>query len=487
MSRIFKRPMFRKGGNVGEGIMTGIVDRENYQLGTSDVEAAELGFGNFGNFGQGTRSAEELGYDFNFAIPTFKRAPNQSLEDLQKQYSKSLLDAAGERDSFDPLTKFLLTYGPAAAIQTGGGGTLGNLLAAGKVPVENLIKDRELEDRFKRDIRLKSAGAAIETKKEQESQAMEIENKLEALKADVINKGKELQNKIYANKELTDAERDNLLTRLANERQLAIEKIELSAAKQLKLEQFKLDNEQDGLIKAAKEGIFLEQLKNYSDNVEVATRATNFKVNASGELYKKVGSQAGGVLTFDINDENARKQNKKALRELKGQIVYDPYADKYHKILKDDFKTFGSTIDSIPIDEDDTTNTGSNTDDDNKKLKLSNIGTKETPNITQIDPESSEFAQDIQKLFANSDFDTLFRKIGQRAATGYGDALAGSPAGKIYGYFFDNPKQAKERSKSAEASSWFRSNEARNYFIKNPDQLSEAAIDPTGWYKKFKS
>ena len=27
MSRIFKRPMFRKGGNVGDGIMTGIVDR----------------------------------------------------------------------------------------------------------------------------------------------------------------------------------------------------------------------------------------------------------------------------------------------------------------------------------------------------------------------------------------------------------------------------------------------------------------------------
>jgi len=175
------------------------------------------------------------------------------------------------------------------------------------------------------------------------------------------------------------------------------------------------------------------------------------------------------------------------LRELKGKIVYDPYADKYHKILKDDFKTFGSTIDSISIDEDDTTNTGSNTEGDNKKLKSSSIGTKDTPNITQIDPESSEFAQDIQKLFANSDFDTLFRKIGQRAATGYGDALAGSPAGKIYGYFFDNPKQAKERSKSAEASSWFRSNEARNYFIKNPDQLSEAAIDPTGWYKKFKS
>ena len=30
MSRIFKRPMFRKGGNVMEGVMTGIQDRSNY-------------------------------------------------------------------------------------------------------------------------------------------------------------------------------------------------------------------------------------------------------------------------------------------------------------------------------------------------------------------------------------------------------------------------------------------------------------------------
>ena len=32
MSRVFRRPMFRKGGNVGDGIMTGIVDRENHAI-----------------------------------------------------------------------------------------------------------------------------------------------------------------------------------------------------------------------------------------------------------------------------------------------------------------------------------------------------------------------------------------------------------------------------------------------------------------------
>ena len=32
MSKVFKRPMFRKGGQVNEGIMTGIVDRENHAV-----------------------------------------------------------------------------------------------------------------------------------------------------------------------------------------------------------------------------------------------------------------------------------------------------------------------------------------------------------------------------------------------------------------------------------------------------------------------
>ena len=38
MSRILKRPMFRKGGSANNGIMTGLVDRKGYQYGTSKEE-----------------------------------------------------------------------------------------------------------------------------------------------------------------------------------------------------------------------------------------------------------------------------------------------------------------------------------------------------------------------------------------------------------------------------------------------------------------
>ena len=40
--RILKRPMFRKGGSTGQGIMTGLVDRQNYEKGELATRAKEL-------------------------------------------------------------------------------------------------------------------------------------------------------------------------------------------------------------------------------------------------------------------------------------------------------------------------------------------------------------------------------------------------------------------------------------------------------------
>ena len=373
MGKVFRRPMFRKGGNVGDGIMTGIVDREQYQVGTYPTDR---GFG--GDFGEGTRSAEELGYDFNFAVPTFKQGSNKSFEDIQEQYRTFLLDAAGDRGGYDPLTTFLLQYGPGLA-NTEGGNLVQNLIGAAEKPVSTMLKEKSAEDRFKRDIRLKATGAAIETKKEQDAQAMDIENKLEALKADVINKGKELQNKIYANKELTDAERENLITRLGAERKLAIEKIDSQYANQLKLEKFKLDNQGDELLKAAKAEIFADEIKNYPGRTDAAQRAAEFKTVTSGELYKKISTRAGPVLTFDINDQEARKQNKQFLKQNRGKVVYDPFSNRYHKITEEGFETYGNTIDSIPVEDD----TPTDNNDSDKKIK------KEGPEFRPDDPFSA--------------------------------------------------------------------------------------------------
>ena len=93
--------MFRKGGDAGGGIMDNVVDRRNYKKGPDETDFASL--------------SDRI--DF--------------IEGLGG--SKSGLD--------DPLTKFLLQIGPQIAGQTGGGGTIGNILLASKEPTANLFKD----------------------------------------------------------------------------------------------------------------------------------------------------------------------------------------------------------------------------------------------------------------------------------------------------------------------------------------------------------
>ena len=42
MSRILKRPMFRRGGPTNTGIMSGLVDRKNYANGPEDPSLASI-------------------------------------------------------------------------------------------------------------------------------------------------------------------------------------------------------------------------------------------------------------------------------------------------------------------------------------------------------------------------------------------------------------------------------------------------------------
>jgi hypothetical protein len=102
MSRVLKRPMFRRGGSSNEGIMSK-VKRQDYALG-----------------------------DLAKVVPT-----KQEMEEFRTMYPKYEEATSGFED---PLTKFLLSYGPALAEKTGGG-TLQNLIAATKEPTKELYED----------------------------------------------------------------------------------------------------------------------------------------------------------------------------------------------------------------------------------------------------------------------------------------------------------------------------------------------------------
>ena len=95
--KTFRRPMFRKGGEAMTGIMENIAPRQNY---------AEKG-----NV-----------YDEADAIITERMGPVKR---------------------GDPLTDFLLTYGPSLAASNLPGGTMRNIVAAADKPVANLLASRK--------------------------------------------------------------------------------------------------------------------------------------------------------------------------------------------------------------------------------------------------------------------------------------------------------------------------------------------------------
>jgi hypothetical protein len=121
MSRVFRRPMFRKGGNVGEGIMTGIVDRENH-------EASDPG-------GVGASSTRER------LLSRFDEYPDKSI---------------------DPLSQFLISGGLNLLSATPRGGTLATAAEAFKQPTGQLFKDIGAKERERRKIAMEGELIDIE-------------------------------------------------------------------------------------------------------------------------------------------------------------------------------------------------------------------------------------------------------------------------------------------------------------------------------------
>ena len=146
MSRILKRPMFRKGGEVGGGIMSGIQTRTNLATaGFLPEENTEMGGGsarqmeqNYIQLMSGMNNPSEEKFS---AIETIFPGGNigraaQMATDL---YKKAYEGAAPTKDEI--LAKMLISGGLGGLSETGGGSTLANLARAFKKPAEEGISE----------------------------------------------------------------------------------------------------------------------------------------------------------------------------------------------------------------------------------------------------------------------------------------------------------------------------------------------------------
>ncbi len=170
--KTFKRPMFRKGGNVGTGIMTGIVDRTQAAYGYLPGSTAEMK-GAGGQTEEGINLAYSQGIsdvdipdttgNISLNLPENRAVPKYLSEeytggiseaDLGKpksveEYLAQLKEGAGEYGGMDPLTTFLLTAGPRVAGATDFADAVSRLEPA----AQQLIKGADARAKYNRDLR----------------------------------------------------------------------------------------------------------------------------------------------------------------------------------------------------------------------------------------------------------------------------------------------------------------------------------------------
>ena len=120
--------MFRKGGNVGDGIMTGIVDRSMHA--EDPIVTGNDPFLSNVDIGQPKTQAE---------------------------YIEEIRAGAGDYGGMDPLTSFLLTAGPSVAGATGFADAVNRLQPA----TQQLIKGADAKAKYDRDVRMAGTKLAL--------------------------------------------------------------------------------------------------------------------------------------------------------------------------------------------------------------------------------------------------------------------------------------------------------------------------------------
>ena len=374
--RTFKRPMFRKGGNVDNGIMTGIVDR---------TQAAEGFTGEEMSVPKYSRQFTELQANtpVNTSMIPFEPTVYENIDidkmvgtpKSQAEYIEEIRAGAGDYGGMDPLTSFLLTAGPSVAGATSFSDAVKRLQPA----TQQLIKGADAKAKYNRDIRMagtKLALAAADKSKDKrfnlELMDLEGENKVKFLNDE--RKYQQLSTENKRNYDEAVRTQANAIAKLSEEDQKKFKRqlVEEGNAHQLMLLNKELDaraelseselkakeKAQDKDIQARKDLLKQEQdaaklytekdfLEVYEgDTLQAKNRAKFENDKLKTKILEKFGSQFEGFINGpnDVTEKQLlkNKDNKKV-----GKVYYDVNTGKIKRFRK---TTEGYMFEEIDID-----------------------------------------------------------------------------------------------------------------------------------------
>ena len=329
--RTFKRPMFRKGGNVGNGIMTGIVDRTEAANGFLPGSTAAM---------KGASGVTEEGIDLANPLPQISQFKPMEYENIDiaemvgtpktsADYIEELRAAAGDYGGLDPLTSFLLTAGPSVAGATGFSDAIQRLQPG----TQQLLKDAAAKAKYDRDLRLAGVKLGIGAEDRAEQRTFDLkkldlsqENQVKFLNDQRAYDDLKDQDKRDYNEAVADKAR--AYQKLDNQQKKEYEEKLIREGRAFELEKIKDDQEfrekmidkQMDVDKSYTEKDFLEVYE--GDTLQAKNRADFENNKLKSKFIEKFGSNFDGFLNGP-NDPQESTLIKKGNNKKVGKVYYD--------------------------------------------------------------------------------------------------------------------------------------------------------------------
>ena len=339
MSRTLRRPMFRKGGNVGTGIMSGVVDRTQAADGYLPGSTAAM---------KGAMGHTAEGIDLANPFPQIREHKpmvheNINIEEMvgtpktSADYIEELKAGAGAYGGMDPLTSFLLTAGPSVAGATGFADAVSKLQPA----TQQLIKQADAKAKYNRDLRLAGVKLGISAEDRAEQKTFDLkkldlsqENQVKFLNDERAYQQLKAQDKRDYDEVIAD--RTRAFAKLDEEERKAFEEKLIREGRAHELQLIKRKEEHNiKLIKMQTDAENKLKGTDFFEDYDNKTHANNralYENKVREEMNQTFGHENNGGIVFSAEGTgNEKWQDKKGKKKNIGKVFFNLNDGKHYK------------------------------------------------------------------------------------------------------------------------------------------------------------